>query len=257
MLNLDLSALDGLELTAPVAAKSAAGVKISRVPTEGDLIVFSTGAIYPSESLVARYNLEYKPKALVVDALGNETYEEVGNGLDIFESKNWSMIDLPIELLMVAVSAKKEAKVDVWGTCKFDEEGTPVSSVLTQGKVTFAKAQLLGMITSAYGVDWNVTDYVELSLVESRVMVSPTGRYNLPTVVSRGANKGELTEKSRTEVPVFPLVMVKEVKKEGAISPEGLTDVEVLAEPEDMVSETPLASVEATEEEVTDQGFTY
>lgn len=252
MLDLDLSALDGLVLTVPEVTKSNTGVKIDRIPVDAHLRVFSTGAIYPSEAFAKDYSLEYAEKVEVVSALNVTTMEEVGNGLDIFQSKYWSMIDLPLELLMIAITPKKEAKVDIWGGCKFNEDGTPKSSVLTQGKATFVKAQLLNMLTETYEVDWAVTDFVELSLVEDKIMTSPTGKYYLPTTVSRGADKGAQSVKTRDSIKVFPLVLTTTSFIEGAISPSDLAMDDKAGDPA-----LPEASVKEVEADPLDTEFSY
>ena len=207
MQNLDLSSLNGLVLTVPEVSIVKGGVKIDRLPVNHDLRLFKTGALYPSKAFAEKYNLEYQAKVEVTDALGRTSMVEAGNGLDIFKSKDWEMLPSELNLLVLAISPKYSAKVDVWGRTATKEDGTPASSVLTQGNTTFSKGQLIDMLADVYNINWDVVDYVELDLAVDTPLVSPTGKYYLPTTVSRGVNKGEITIKTRENVEVFPLVV--------------------------------------------------
>jgi len=200
---MDLSFLNDVELE---AVKKTATKKKStyELPTEADIRVYATGKIFPSQKFADDNSLEYQPR--LVDAEGNITI--VGNGIDLFSSKDWGMIkgNLPQEVLFVAVLPKNEPKVSLFGSTKYDEDNNPKNSVFAQGGGTFGVNVMLPTLTEVYGVDWTKTLYVDLKTVEQPI-VSPTGIYHIPKVVSTGKKKGESTYVRRENITVNPLVI--------------------------------------------------
>ena len=101
------------------------------------LRVFANGKIYPSQELVNIFELEYPDKS---DGVPNF-------GLDVFKSTDWGMfpVNAPQKYIFIAPVLKDSPKVDLFGSVKYNEDGTPVNSVLEQGGGTFGE-QLLEMI---------------------------------------------------------------------------------------------------------------
>jgi len=207
MKTMDLSFLQDVELEAvkKVAAKSRTSTP--KLPTDADLRVFSNGRVYPSAKFVEAHNLEFKPKE-VLDG-GSEPTVVVGNGLEIFSSKDWGMIkgQLPEELLFCAPVEKALPKVDMWASTKYTEENEPKASVFTQGANTFAKDRLVPMIADIYGINWNETEYVDMTFVEDQVIASPNGLYHLPKIVSTGKHKGKADYIRRENLTICPLIV--------------------------------------------------
>tara|TARA_R110000772_G_scaffold206498_3_gene317082 strand:- start:524 stop:1063 length:540 start_codon:yes stop_codon:yes gene_type:complete len=111
------------------------------------------------------------------------------------------------EFLCVAPVPKRLAKVDMWASTKYDENNQPKASVFTQGSNTFAKDQLVPMISEVYGVDWEATAYVDLKVAEDSVISSENGIYALPKIVSTGKDKGNPTYVRRENLTICPLVV--------------------------------------------------
>ena len=195
-MNLDF--LKDVQLETVKTTAPAARTKKVRLPENADIRVFSNGQIYPSKAFADANNLEFTAKDAVK-----------GNGMDIFPSTEWAMLSaLPEKVIFGAVVPKDEAKVDVWGSTKYDEKGEPKASVLTQGSATFGKNRLVPMLADCYDIDWENTDYVDLKFLTDTPMVSPNGIYIVPKIVSAGPKKGEPTYIRRENLNICPLVVV-------------------------------------------------
>lgn len=207
-MNLDFLKDVKLEVVKKTASK--ARTTVVKLPVEADLRVFSNGKVFPSESFATKYELEYQPKANIAEEGKEPNLVVVGNGLDVFSSKDWGMIagKLPQDLLFCCAVPKSSAKVDMWASTKYDENDVPKASVFTQGAATFGKKQLLPMISDTYGVDWETVDYVDMTVSIDNVITSENGIYHLPKIVSGGAHQGEQTYIRRENLTICPLVVV-------------------------------------------------
>lgn len=227
MSELNLSFLDDITLDVVKEITPAKRVKIEKTPPdEVDLRLFPNGNIFPSKKFVEQADIEFQDR----EELPDGKFIINGNGLDIFDSKEWGMVQgkLPTELIFVAPVAKALPKVDMWGSAKYDGN-TPKSSVLTQGSNTFAKNRLVPMIADIYGVDWDKAAYVDL-VVADKPLVSPNGVYHIPKIVSGGKNKGKATYERRENINICPLVVAKvEPAKISA------TQLDAFANPDDLV----------------------
>ena len=196
-MNLDF--LNNISLD-PVADKKKPVRKATpKLPENADLRVFKSGKIYPSKAFATEY--EYR----------NKDSQDKGYALDVFDSQKWGMIagKLPQELIFVAKVPKGSAKADLFNSCKYDDQGEPKSSVLTQGGGSFGET-FKEMLTRIYNVDWDITEYVDLNVDTEHQIKSPNQIYFIPKVVSRGANKGKEDYIRRELVPIYPLVVVEE-----------------------------------------------
>lgn len=215
----NLSFLSNITLEPVVKVKTVKTPK-ALLPETADLRVFASGRIYPSEAFAKKHNLEFGPRI----ELANGKSVPSGNGLDIFRGTEWEMIkaQLPAgtDVLFIAVVPKAEAKVDLWGSCRYDENGVPKSSVFTQGVTTFSKERLVGMIEEVLGVTWEAVEYVDLVVDETIVMKSPNNLYYLPKLVSSGENKGQDDIARRENLVVNPLVLATDVPSVTKDTPE-------------------------------------
>lgn len=204
----DVSFLKDVKLDVlPDVVPAAKRTPIIRIPDDKvQLRVFSTGKIFPSKAYVKSADLEYQPREVLPDG----KFIIKGNGLDIFNSKDWGMIKgkLPKdkELIFIAVSAKALPKVDLWDSTKYNEDNTPKATVLEQGAQTYGKKVLLPMLTEIYGVDWGTTDYVDL-IVDDAVITTENGIYHIPKIVTSGPNKGTATYVRRENISISALIV--------------------------------------------------
>jgi hypothetical protein len=207
---MDLSFLSNVEVQAPEKKERKGRTSINTVPAEGaDIRVFGNGKMYPSQAFADKHALEFVPKETVEVEGKDPKTVVVGNGLDIFSSSSWGMINIEQEVIFLAVVPKSAPKVDVWNSTKYDEDGNPKASVFTQGVNTFAKTRLVPMLATSYGVDWDKVDYVDLQVVETQPIVSPTGVYAIPKIVSTGERKGEADYVRRENINVCPVIVVE------------------------------------------------
>lgn len=192
------------------AIKKGAPTKPSvvKLPVDAHIRVFANGKVYPSKAFAESMSLEFVAKQVLVE--GSKA-EVIGNGMDIFSSVNWGMVEGQFPkgmiLLFAYIVPKSYAKVDLWANTKYDDDGIPKASVFTQGNSTFSRVQLLPMLTEAYGIDWTITEHVDLVLSVDNVMVSPNKMYDIPKVISGGAKKGELGFQRRQNIDIYPLVV--------------------------------------------------
>lgn len=206
-MNLDF--LKDVEVEAIKKSAPKGKTSVPSLPTEADLRVFPNGKVFPSEAFAAKMNLEFQARKNVAPEGEDPQLEVVGNGLDIFRSSEWGMLKgaLEQEVLFMCTVPKALAKVDMWGSTKYEEDGSPKASVLTQGANTFAKKRLVPMIAEVYGINWDEALFVDLSFNEEYPIVSPTGIYHLPKIVSTGEKKGTATYIRRENLTICPLVV--------------------------------------------------
>lgn len=207
--------------------------------------VHSDGSVYPSQALVDKFNLEYhkmhvtkgkevphteaaikkheEANAALV-AAGKEakelkprftpaTYEPIdgawGNGFDVIDSRQWSAYKGENHMLFITPTSKYEAKVDIFGNTKYNEDGTPIKSVLNQGSTTYGSEFLIPAIKELYGIDLTKErDYVDM------IIFSEIGDLNLnkkfatkvtllPKVVSRGDKAGSADYVRREHAVIY------------------------------------------------------
>lgn len=209
---MDLNFLKDVKLE-PVKKSVATRASVIKLPEDADIRVFANGKVFPSKAFAELAKLEFVPKAVVIEGSDPEV---IGNGLDIFSSEQWGMVDLgENKVLFCYLVPKSYAKVDMWANTKYDAAtGEPKASVFTQGASTFSKAQLLGMIADVYGTDWENTEYVDMVLVVENIMPSASNMYDIPKIISGGEKKGQWTNVRRQNINVCPIV-VKHTQMKG------------------------------------------
>jgi len=179
----------------------------SKTPEGVTLRIFNDGSVYPGKELVEKFNLEYK----------NDQDPEQGNGLDVIDTAEWSIFNGQPRLFLIGVTSKNNPKVDLFSSCRHNEDGTPKSSVLTQGAVN---TYLLDLVREN---NWLTGEqkYVDLKVVEEHPFTTVDGLAFIPKTIVKGAKAGEKTY-SRRENSVFYPIEPTDVQ---VTTPETLTPV--------------------------------
>lgn len=191
----DFSFLNNVEVVTPEKETRVNVAKVDKYPTEGTVIrVWANGSIFPSPELVVRLDLEYS-KA------------NTSNGLDVFAfSKMPNAPQIAQDCIMISAVAKTAPKVDLFGSCKYDEAGQPKSSVLTQGGGTFGE-EFIALIKEVYDIEIPKGTYLDL---EVKLNISPkvSPIVYLPKIVDRGPKKGQPDVARRENITIHPLVPI-------------------------------------------------
>lgn len=175
-----------------VATKS----NIAKNPENGmTLRVFANGKVYPSQELVNAVGLAYQPKGS----------ENPGMGFDIFRSSKWiGFPETPQECLFIAGVSKSLPKVDLFGSCTFNEDGTPKTDVMTQGGGKFGK-ELAGMVEGVFGITIPQGGYVDITINTDITIPSTTGFYQLPKTSKKADGSIVDTTVRRENISIFPM----------------------------------------------------
>lgn len=161
--------------------------------------VFANGEVYPSEELVKKYNLEYV----------NKESTEAAFGIDVVDSSEWTPMANQPRVLLFGFTPKSEVKIDLFGSCKFNEDGSPKAQVLTQGPVSETLVELvrsMGFLTEEQ-------KYVDLTILEQYPVSTKDGLAYIPKTVRKGERKGEKTYERRENVKFFPVVTTEEFER--------------------------------------------
>lgn len=161
--------------------------------------IFSNGDVYPSKELTKKYNLEFV----------NRESTEVANGIDVIDSIEWTPMNAAPRVILFGFTPKSEAKVDLFGSCKFNDDGSPKASVLTQGS---SSETLLNLVRSM-GYLTEEQKYVDLVVLEQYPITMQDGIANIPKVIERGPKKGERTYERREDVIFYPVTTTEEFEK--------------------------------------------
>jgi len=162
-------------------------------PEGGKILrIFANGNVYPSKELAEFANLEYR----------DNSDTEQGNGIDIVDTKKWSILAAYPRAILFGITPKTESKIDLFASCRYNEDGTPKSSVFTQGTKS---EELLNLVKEFGWLTENQT-YVDLVIQVENVFKTTDGISYIPKVISRGENKGEETYIRRENVSYYPIV---------------------------------------------------
>jgi hypothetical protein len=210
-----------------VAAVEAVKKPVTRVakqyqPVTADLRIHASGAIYPSDALIAEFNLEYTDKGSDAPSFG----------MDVIDVAQMPAIQSPERFLAVSFVPKSAPKVDLFGMTKFSEDGTPMTKVGEQGSATFGKETLLPLLAEVYAAVPNEEGFIDLNILRDMPFTSPNGIFMFPKTVSRGEKKGEISYTRRENQTVYALI---------AVTPEGAPAPEEEAQP---VTEEPAVAPE-------------
>lgn len=175
-------------------------------PTGLTIRVLTTGEVYPSQELVDKFDLEYKP----IDPADRENAVMLGNGFDIVDSKEWTPLKDYPRMILVGVTPKKEAKVDLFARCLHNpNNGLPKATVITQGSVN---TELVDLCRSM-GYLTETQKYVDLRVVIDYPINPEGGIAYLPKKIEKGPKKGEPTYERRENVVLYPLNTPENLEK--------------------------------------------
>lgn len=222
-----LGFLKSVKVQAPeTPVRKGGGPRKQRNPENADLRVFADGSVYPSASLVARFGLEYGNKPA-------EDAEPTGFGFDVIDSDQFmNYLDTPQRCIWISAVARTEGKIDLFSTTKYNEDGTPYSSVLEQGSKTFGSAVLLPMLKEVYGIELGENKrHIDLKLFGvpaeegEQPLTLPNGKTVafVPKSVQRGDKKGTETV-IRRENPSFWCLYPADVQETVAADVEEATE---------------------------------
>ena len=191
--------------TVTVKNEKTKRVATPKLPLGLALRVFATGAVYPSEELVAKYDLEYQNKSEDKNAY-------VGNGFDIILSTDWAAFpaDAPQAYLFIASAPKALPRIDLFGQCSYNEDGTPKATVTAQGSSSFGKKYLVPMVEKVFGITLEKGQYVDLVINTEVSIPSEDGIFYIPKPFTRGekAEKGMMDIVRRENIVINPLTAI-------------------------------------------------
>jgi hypothetical protein len=229
------------EVTKPTRTGGGVKKQWNPEPTFMGIRIWKDGSIFPSQTLVDTFGLEY-PKAIVtieektgednkiIKKRSYEYPEGTGYGMDIVDSRSWSQCNSPKAFIAVALVTKDQPKVDLFASTKYNEDGTPFSSVMDQGSATYGENELLPTIKEVYNIEPNEEGFIDLLMDQSVNLkaLSSNGILLFPKKVNRGADKGKADYQRRDNVDVFALVPVQllDVKEEGVQQADEEADVQ-------------------------------
>ncbi len=225
-----LNFLKSVEVEAVAApAKKAGGGKSKQWNPNASILairLWSSGAVYPSQALVDKFDLEYRTATITrtpIDLKEGETEEDrkykneyyyisgPGNAFDIIDSRNWNVYKADGHALFISPVGKDEKKVDIFGSVGYNEDGTPKTSVMQQGAVTYGKENLLKMVKEVYGIELSEDKpYVDLIVFSEfegtnlTQLLSKDIAY-FPKTVNRGSDKGKPDYVKREKAQVYGL----------------------------------------------------
>jgi len=227
---MSLDFLKDIKVDEPVAKRSGGGSRKAWNPTEGLAIrVWKDGGVFPSETLIDLFDLEYQPKAAV----------HQGKGLDVFPSAQATFFKAPKPLILINVVDKDKPRIDLFGQVGYVTEpqegepeleegvnvGDPTTTVFDQGAKTFGAKSLLPMIKEVYDVEPNEQGYIDLVVLgqdgtdAAQPFALPEGKTfcHLPKQISRGEAAGTPIYVKR-EYPrlyiLYPATLLEEGGKE-------------------------------------------
>lgn len=213
MEEINFDFLENVDLQSVEPGVSRLGI-IDKQPSGARIRLFNDGKVYPSPELVEKFELQYRAK-------GNP---DQGNGMDIFSTSDWGQwpAGMPANLLIATFVPKSLAKVDLFASTKYDDEGKPKADVLNQGSSVFGKF-LIPKLTETYGEDFFADGrlYLDLEVKEDKPLKPVNnGIYELPKPITKGKKAGTMGYERREKIVLFPLVPVVDFKEETATPAE-------------------------------------
>lgn len=175
--------------------------------------VWKDGSVYPSKLLVDTFDLEYRTAIINAGADGKartlEFPDGTGNGLDVIDTRKWEQYKHNQHCILIGVTPKNQPKISLFGSTKYNEDGTPVSSVLNQGAATFGASTLLPLVSEIYNIVPSEEEgFIDL-FVDTTVnlkVLSPSGNFFFPKLITKGADQGKSDYERRENVDIFGLI---------------------------------------------------
>lgn len=238
------------DVAAPVRVGTP-GVRKQRNPNPAILAirVWKDGSVYPSQALVAKFDLEYADAKITKETLPlkdgettpgiKRTYEfpnGTGNGMDVIDSREWNQYKASGDMLFVGVLPKNQPKVDLFGQTAYDDAtGKPKSSVLDQGTQTFGKTVLLPLIKEVYNIELTEEqEFVDMgvfeSLTEGSETFNITENFSKPIIfapkrITRGADKGKADYSRRENMKVYGFAPLSAISSGTAVPENEIPDL--------------------------------
>lgn len=233
-------------------AKGGGGPRKQRNPKPALLAIrlWADGSTYPSQALVDRFDLEYKKATITKEEVtvnepsvadfpdAPEKFEKAmkvyqaslikpktrnlyefpdgtGNGFDVIPSDKWGQFTSEGKFLFISPVSKSLPKVDLFASVKYQDDGNPTNTVMTQGSPS---EWLLDAVASIYGITLgDDTPYVDLIVFSeygeegSPEYVNITEKFSkklstFPKVIARGKEKGEADYVRRENAAIWGLI---------------------------------------------------
>lgn len=229
-----LSFLQNIALIAvdqPVRRSGGGKRKEWNPPTGLAVRLWKDGRVFPSQALVDKFDLEYRPRLTEeqITAIKEGTLAKPfpGRGFDVADSEEFEQFKTDVRLLIVSPVEKDAGKVELFSACSYQEDGiTPKTSVMDQGTHTFGRSFLVPAVEAIYGIKFKTTEangedseegveYVDLVFVgkpdsdldDPQPFRLPPNKSTafLPKRLSRGEKAGELTVVTRKNPELYVL----------------------------------------------------
>lgn len=246
---MSLSFLSNISVAAATVKSESAGEKRApgstarkqRQPINGaDLRVWKDGSVYPSDALIAEFDLEYRGK----------DDQQQGFGFDVVHALPMAkqLSDISRDFLIISAVDRSQDRVDLFSQCGYEADGSPKTSVATQGSPSFGKSTLLASLKEVYDLEPNEEGYIDLCILREDPKVSPDDIFKMFKKITKGDKVGQTKTIRRENQVIYALVdasLVLEKELEVSTSEE-------LAIPDPNYSHTGDASTTtyATEQEV-------
>lgn len=163
-------------------------------PTGLTVRVFADGSIYPSQETVNTFDLQFR----------NKQEEFQGNAFDVVDTAEWKPMQAYPRMIMFGVTPKSASKVDLFGSTKYQEDGTPKADVMTQGA---KDGNLLNLVKDLGWLNEN-QKYVDLKIVKEHPLNTENGIAYIPKTISRGKDAGQTTYTRRENTTFYPVELV-------------------------------------------------
>lgn len=212
---MDFSYLKGAQLKDTKARNNRPKEPTSRNPEGLSVRIYHNGKVYPSAELVNKFNLEYT---------STHYYRKDSNGFDVIDSTAWKPLENQPRAIIFGLVSRDHNKIDLFSMTKHDENGNPITSVLTQGNV----CQTLLDLVRSMGYLNEGENYADLQIHEEYEFSTENGVSYIPKTVERGDRKGAETYERRDNVRFFPVSKITATS--AAKKSEDLTTGEVLQE---------------------------
>lgn len=165
-----------------------------KTPTGLTVRLFKSGKVYPSKELVEKFSLEYQPNV-------EGTYP--GCGFDILDSAEWAPFKSGTRMLFLSPVDRSRARVDLFGMCKYNEDLTPMVTVMNQGSVS---KDLLNLAKSI-GLMTETDKWVDLTLLIDYGVKTQDGIAFVPKTISKGKNVGKRDYERRENTTFYPVTV--------------------------------------------------
>lgn len=229
--------------------------------------VWKDGSVFPSQALVAKFNLDYQDGTPVITpAVGKEgdleykpatsktaLKENPGFGFDVIDSRDWAGYKAEGNMLFISPIERGNPKIDLFASTVYDKDGKAKSNVMDQGANTFGKAVLIPAIEEVYGILFedalteDGVEFVDMVVASELEGIDIVKQFSkpitlVPKKISRGADKGKSDYERRENASIYGFVPLSLTDQ--AVEPEGNDMSEEINEEDGDLLETDEVTVE-------------